>query len=112
MRTLLFTYVSNSGTIVAGGSVTRKLDFSSDSDFHLRSIRTSGNTGVTFAVSLVSGEQLSNAPLTSSLIGSSNQGVKIFDNVIILRQTQMQITFTNSDSVSHTEEIQFWGVKS
>lgn len=109
----LFTYVVSSGLISSGGGSTQvTLTFASDSDFRLRQIRTSGNTGVKIIMSLVSGEQFSSAALTSSLIGnSSNQGIQLFDDVIIPKQTQMKFTFTNSDSTAHTEEVQLWGVK-
>ena len=109
----LFTYVVSSGSISAnGGSTQVTLTFASDSDFKLRQIRTSGNTGVKILMSLVSGEQFSSAALTSSLIGNSNnQGIQLFDEVVIPRQTQMKFTFTNTDTSVHTEEVQLWGVK-
>jgi hypothetical protein len=108
-----FTYVVSSGSIASGGGSTQvTITFASDSDFHLRGIRATGNTSVTVMMSLVSGEQFSSSALTTALLGNaSNQGIQFFDSVIIPRQTQMKFTFTNNDSSAHTEEIQLWGIK-
>ena len=106
-----FVYEINSGTITAsGGSSTITQIFSSVKDFRLRFIRATGGTGVKVQISEVSGNNFSNAAVTTALIGnSSNNGIPVMDTIIIPKSTQLKFSFSNSDSSDHTEVIQLWG---
>jgi len=104
-------YEINSGTLSANtGSSTITQIFSSEKDFRLKFIRATGNTGVKVQVSEVSGNNFSNAPITTALIGNSqNNGIPIMDTIIIPKGTQLKFAFSNTDTSAHTEVLQLWG---
>ena len=106
-----FCYEINSGTLaLATGSSTINQIFSSTKDFRLRFIRATGNTGVKVQVSEVSGNNFSNAPVTTALIGNaSNNGIALMDTIIIPKGTQLRFAFSNTDTSAHTEVVQLWG---
>ncbi len=107
-----FIYSANSGSLVAAATATIQITFASDSDFILKEIRTSGNTLVTILISSVSGDNFCNNAFLSSVVGGANLGLKYnADGIMIPRGTQLKILFTNGDSSTHTEELQFWGIK-
>ena len=106
-----FCYVISSGSLTAStGSANITQIFNSVKNFKLRFIRMTGNTGVKVQISEVSGNNFSNNPFFTALVGSNqNNGMPVVDNIIIPAGTQLVFAFTNSDSSAHTEEIQLWG---
>ncbi len=105
-----FCYEISSGVLAATtGSSTITQIFSSVKDFRLKFIRATGGSGVKVQVSEVSGNNFSNAALTTSMIGnSSNNGIAIMDTIIIPKGTQLKFAFSNTGS-QQTEVIQLWG---
>lgn len=112
-RQLLFCYNAPSGSLIATtGNSQIPINFANDSDFLVTQIKTLGNTGVTVQLQLESAAYFSTAPMFTSAIASSANGVDYRDKqVIIPKGTKMFAFFFNGDGSAHSDEIQIWGLK-
>ena len=115
MKTPIFpmVYEINSGSIPATTGTTSVTQvFSSTKDFKLNLIRATGGSGIKVQIAEVSGRTYSNVPITTANIGNNqNNGVPMFDNVIIPRGTQLVFNFSNTSGGALTEVLQLWGVE-
>jgi len=109
MTKQIFDYNALATALTTGNSTTQTINFASDSDFMLKEIRTLG-TAMTISIQVVSGAQFQTNPITSSVIGSGQNGWKLFGDVIMVpRNSKWQITFTNNSGGTLSDEIHFLG---
>lgn len=112
MKDNFFCYLVNtSGNLAPSASLPVDLQFDSDSDFLLQEIKAGGATGMTISIKDASDNVLSNNPLLTSIV-SGSLGVKYISNPVrVSKGSKWTLTFTNTDSTQHSEEVQFWGKK-
>lgn len=107
----LFCYAARTGNIPNGASETQNINFANDYDFELREIRTNGTSGVLISLSYATGENISNIAINTSFVGNGQNALKLFEPVLIPRNSQITVTWANSSGGAVIQEIQFWGYK-
>jgi|GEM_PF-3817084 len=109
----LFVYACRvAGSLGSTSTSTQTINIANDSDFELKEIRTSGVSGVMITISYATGENMSNISLSSGLIGAGQNALKLFDQLIIPKNSQLTVLVDNqSGSATSNFEVQLIGFK-
>lgn len=91
-----FIYNVLFSSVADGSSTTTTLTLGSDADFQLAEIRTTGTSKVRVQIKETSGNQFSNQPFDAAVVSSGNNGFKVVEEVILPKQTQLDVTITNN----------------
>lgn len=105
-----YCYAVRAASIAAAGTDVQTLTFSSDTDFMLAEIRTSGTAGNLLTITDAQGAQHSNISLQTALIGAGTNKIVFPEPVNIPASSQIIISQNNSTGAPITnQEVQFWG---
>lgn len=109
----LFIYACRvAGSLGAGSVSTQVINIANDSDFELKEIRTTGTNLVNFSISYATGENMSNISLNTGLIGAGQNALKLFDGVVIPKNSQLTVLIDNqSGGAVSNYEVQLIGFK-
>jgi len=102
----------NLGVLATGNSVIINLNIGSDSDFKLSEIRTSGVNNVFVSIKETSGTVWNAQKFNMNLIGAGQNGLKILEEVIFNKNSQLEITIENQTGSNQSNlEVQLIGYK-